>query len=226
MKWGKAFRGGIALSRIFISHSSANNAEAIALHDWLVGNGWNELFLDLHPERGLKAGERWQEELKRAANRCELVVFLISPAWAKSKWCLAEFLLAKSLNKRIFAAIVEPTSFETMPIEMTAEWQIVDLTAGIRDYRVTVPLPPGGSSANISFASDGLDRLRIGLKQAGVDPKHFEWPPSTIGVDRPTVVSDRSKPRTPAFSSGARHRSSRPSTAFEVSPKLRRRASW
>ena len=76
------------MSRLFISHSSANNAEAIAVHDWLIAQGWNELFLDLDPERGLKAGERWQVALKRAAERCEVVVFLISPAWAASKWWL------------------------------------------------------------------------------------------------------------------------------------------
>ena len=100
------------MSRLFLSHSSANNAKAIAIRDWLIEKGWNELFLDLDPERGLKAGERWQEELRRAAERCELVIFLVSPAWAASKWCLAEFLLAKQMNKRIFGVIVEPTPFE------------------------------------------------------------------------------------------------------------------
>jgi hypothetical protein len=61
-------------------------------------------FLDLDPERGLKAGQRWQEALKQAAERCEVVIFLISPAWTASKWRLAEFLLAKQLNKPIFGA--------------------------------------------------------------------------------------------------------------------------
>jgi hypothetical protein len=41
------------MSRIFLSHSSANNAEAVALPDWLVGEGWDDLFLDLDPTRGL-----------------------------------------------------------------------------------------------------------------------------------------------------------------------------
>jgi hypothetical protein len=60
------------MARLFLSHSSANNAEAIALRDWLVGHGWDDLFLvlDLDPERGLKAGERWQAALKQAAERC------------------------------------------------------------------------------------------------------------------------------------------------------------
>jgi hypothetical protein len=49
--------------------------------------------------------------LKQAAERCEVVIFLISPAWAASKWCLAEFLLANQLNKPIFGVIIDPTPF-------------------------------------------------------------------------------------------------------------------
>jgi hypothetical protein len=58
------------MSRIFLSHSSVNNAEAIAIHDWMKAQGWDDVFLDLDPDRGLKAGERWQKELKRAAQHC------------------------------------------------------------------------------------------------------------------------------------------------------------
>jgi formylglycine-generating enzyme required for sulfatase activity len=165
------------MARVFLSHSSGNNAEAIALRDWLIGHGWDDLFLDLDPERGLKAGERWQAALKQAAERCELVIFLVSPEWAGSKWCLAEFLLAKNLNKRIFGVIVEPTPLSDLPTEMTAEWQLVDLTAGKRDHKVTVKLPPGDKNGDIAFAKDGLERLRIGLVRAGLDARYFAWPP-------------------------------------------------
>ncbi len=168
---------GIRVSRIFLSHSSANNAEAIAVHDWLIAQGWNELFLDLHPERGLKAGQRWQDALKQAAERCELVIFLISPAWAASKWCLAEFLLAKQMSKPIFGVIIEPTPFADIPTEMTAEWQLVDLTVGTRNVPFEVSLPQNAGTASIAFAEDGLNRLRIGIMQAGLDPKYFKWPP-------------------------------------------------
>jgi len=41
-----------------LSHSSTDNAPAIALRDWLIEEGWNDLFLDLDPERGIAAGER------------------------------------------------------------------------------------------------------------------------------------------------------------------------
>jgi hypothetical protein len=42
------------VSRIFLSHSSTNNAQAVALRDRPVSNGWKEeIFLDLDPERGI-----------------------------------------------------------------------------------------------------------------------------------------------------------------------------
>jgi hypothetical protein len=97
------------MSKIFISHSSINNASALAIAQWLEDNGWKEYFLDITPAQGLSPGERWQEALKKAADRCEIVLFLISPAWRNSKWCLAEFFLAKQLGKRLFGVLIQPT---------------------------------------------------------------------------------------------------------------------
>src|SRR5262245_31146692 len=99
--------GACWMSLIFLSHSSANNAAAIALSDWLLGEGWDELFLDLDPERGIVAGEQWERALNEAANRCEAVLFLVSRAWLGSGWCLKEFHLASKLNKRIFGVLIE-----------------------------------------------------------------------------------------------------------------------
>lgn len=108
------------MSLIFLSHSAKNNGEAVALRDWLIEKGWSELFLDLDPERGLKAGQRWQQALKQAAERCEVVICLISPAWVVSRYCLAEFLLAKQLNKVILGVIVAPMPLAEIPPEMTS----------------------------------------------------------------------------------------------------------
>ena len=135
--------------------------------------------MDLDPERGLKAGERWQAALKTAAERCEMVIFLISPEWASSKWCLAEFLLARNLNKQIFGVIIRPVRLADLPIEMTAEWQLVDLTIGKLDYEATPQDPNTNKVAHVSFARSGLDRLRIGLMQAGIDARYFAWPPAS-----------------------------------------------
>ena len=41
------------MSKIFISHSSVNNAHALAVTKWLEENGWDDYFLDVEPSRGL-----------------------------------------------------------------------------------------------------------------------------------------------------------------------------
>jgi hypothetical protein len=64
------------MARIFLSHSSVNNAEAVALRTWLAAEGWDDVFLDLDPDRGIVAGERWERALNEAASRCEAVLFL------------------------------------------------------------------------------------------------------------------------------------------------------
>jgi hypothetical protein len=53
------------MSQLFISHSSKDNFAAVALSEWLVSEGWDDLFLDLDPERGIVAGERWARALAR-----------------------------------------------------------------------------------------------------------------------------------------------------------------
>jgi len=72
------------MSRIFLSHSSSNNAEAAALYNWLKREGWDDIFLDVKPERGIVAGERWERALNQAAHRCEAVLFLVSREWLAS----------------------------------------------------------------------------------------------------------------------------------------------
>src|SRR4051812_15355330 len=105
------------MARLFISHSSADNAAAKALQLWLAEYGFDDVFLDIDPQRGLNAGERWQEALKAAADRCQAVLFLVSRAWLRSRWCQAEFLLAKMLHKRIFGVLIEPVPGTELPTE-------------------------------------------------------------------------------------------------------------
>lgn len=49
--------------RIFLSHSSIDELEAVALKEWLAQNGWDDVFVDLDLQRGLFVGKRWQEML-------------------------------------------------------------------------------------------------------------------------------------------------------------------
>ena len=164
------------VARLFISHSYANNAAALALRDWLYEQGFeNEVFLDIDPKDGLLPGQRWQDELRKAADRCEAVLFLVSPSWLASRWCRAEFLLAKQLGKRIFGVIVEPVELNELPQEMTAEWQLCELVG--EDRFRTFAVDVQGTSTRVAFRETGLQLLRRGLERAGLDARSFPWPP-------------------------------------------------
>ncbi len=146
------------MGTLFISHSSSDNDQAIKVCDWLKGHGWKNVFLDLDPQRGLATGHRWEDELKRAGERCAGVVVLISPDWVASRWCQAEFLAAKLLGKRIFPLFVAPTPFDDVPPELKGNYQIADISSP-------------------EMEPEGFERLAVGLKRAGLDPTSFPWPP-------------------------------------------------
>src|SRR5580700_4720494 len=168
---------GRIVSRIFLSHSSTDNAQAVALRDWLASNGWkDEVFLDLDPRRGIAAGERWERALNEAANRCEAVLFLVSEGWLNSGWCRREFELAHHLNKRLFGVLIEDLPVGELPEELTGTWQIVRLAAGRDHIVLRVVLPVTQEEAHVTFSAEGLQRLKHGLEEAGLDARYFAWP--------------------------------------------------
>lgn len=146
------------MGRIFISHSSRDNAAATAMRDWLASEGWQDVFLDLDPALGLAPGQRWREELRRAGEQCSAVIVLVSPEWAASKWCLTEFLFAAQLGKEIFPILIAPCPIEALPVELIATYQIADISTSER-------------------SAEGHERLRLGLQRAGLHPGAFAWPP-------------------------------------------------
>src|SRR5215475_12642299 len=129
------------MSRIFLSHSSADNAAAMALCKWLAHEGWKDVFLDLDPERGIKAGEQWEEALRQAADRCEAVLFVVSRAWLASEWCRDEFRLARHLRKRLFGVLVEDIAPADLPPIMTREWQLANVAPAGETKTFSVLLP-------------------------------------------------------------------------------------
>jgi len=169
------------VARIFISHSSKNNAEALALRDWLVGQGWNDLFLDIHPTDGLVAAERWQSALRASMGRCRAVIFCLSPEWRSSEHCISEFNEAMHVGAAPVGVVIKPIARDRIPGEMTSNWQIVDLTRGGTSISFTVAPPPSRKPVEITFPAEELARLRAGLAKLGLvgfDTRSFPWPPS------------------------------------------------
>ena len=113
---------GITVSRIFISHSSIDNAPAIAVRDWLVGEGWDDLFLDLDPELGIAAGERLERALNEAARHCEAVLFLIY------QWLWADKPLPASIAAR------------SIPVGTTVGITIIDAAPIAATIAMTAPM--------------------------------------------------------------------------------------
>ena len=198
------------MSRIFVSHSSENNAQALALAHWLAQEGWDDIFLDLDPERGLKAGERWEEELRDAADRCEAVIFLVSRAWLGSEWCRDEFRLARHLRKRLFGILIEDIPTGDLPTMLTREWQVVSVAPAGEVEDISPSLRPDRPvrwrlrSAKRDCAGSGL-----GFSPPASMRDFLPGPQPMIRTGHPIAACGRSKPTTPASSLAATGRSSR-----------------
>ncbi len=145
-----------------------------------VAEGWGDLFLDLDPNRGIAAGERWERALNEAARRCEAVLFLISKAWLASRWCMNELTLARRLNKRLFGVLVEEgLAIADLPADVTSHWQLVNLATGRDHQQFRVTLPVTGEEQHVTYSHEGLSRLKAGLQRAGLHASYFAWPPVT-----------------------------------------------
>lgn len=166
------------MSRIFLSHSSKDNVAAVALADWLKDEGWDDAFLDLDPVQGIHPGERWERALYTHAADCEAVLFLVSKNWLGSEWCRREYDLARKLNKRCFVILIERIEIDDLPLFLKETHQTVSLGTG-EDHRVFRPkMPISHEEGYVTFSAEGLRRLKIGLEQAGLDPRFFAWPPA------------------------------------------------
>ena len=160
------------MSRVFLSHSSRDSRQAIAVKAWLIEQEpglAEEIFLDLDPHTGIRPGERWKQALQQANTRCEAVICLLSKHWEASHECKTEYRYAETLNKTILCARLEPLP----DTEITSEWQRCDLFVG--DGPTAEIAVDGG--APVVLSSQGLQRLLGGLRALGIGAEHFPWPP-------------------------------------------------
>ena len=106
-----------------------------------------------------------------------MVIFLISRAWLDSKWCLAEFLLAKQLGKKIFGVLIENVPLGELPDELTSQWQLCDLVKGDARVAFDVAREPLVPPNRVELPEVGLSALKRGLQNAGLEATAFPWPP-------------------------------------------------
>lgn len=170
------------MTRIFLSHSSKNNAQAIALKKWLVQQDpplAQEIFLDQDKQAGLRAGTKWLDALRQASNRAEAVICLLSAAWEASDECKREFHYAEILQKRIICARIEPTDpRRSNASDITRDWQRVNLfVSGPQTPKVAVDIvDTHDQPITVEFSVDGLQRLKREIIGKRVGPESFLWP--------------------------------------------------
>ena len=180
----RRIRNLIAVSRIFLSHSSQDNPQAIALRDRSKSEGWDDIFLDNDPENGIHVGDRWELALSEAIAGCEAVRFLFSKNWLGSTWCLRELRSTHEHNKRLFGVLIEPLPRASLPEEVTTTWQTISLVPTDDAETFAIRMPRNGEIVQVPFSARGLHGLRVGLRKAGLDPSFFQWPPPNE-LDRP-----------------------------------------
>lgn len=170
------------MARLFISHSSKENFEALAFREWLTQEGWapTDIFLDLH---GIGAGERWKEALAKANERCEAVVLLASPTSLASTECRVELRMAEDYGKEIVVAILHLLKMEDPQLGPYRERQIVDLSIEPREAAFTVSHE--GQQKTIAFHRPTLARIKARLDQLGISPTSFPWRPADLAIASP-----------------------------------------
>ena len=173
---------------VFIAHSSRDNFEAIALRDWLVSEGWSAdaLFVDL---LSIGAGARWKEALARANERCEAVLFLVSPHSLASNECYLDIRMAEDMGKVIIPIILPPRvpedllSINDERLAIHRERQIVDASIEPRDVSFTVEHE--GQRRTVAFHGPTLTRIKDRLEQLGISPTSFPWNPDNLKTATP-----------------------------------------
>lgn len=162
------------MSRLFLSHAGAETPQALALGEWLEEQGYltqegkPDYFIDRHPDRGLIAGEEWKRALRAAVDRCEAVLCLVSAAWLKSPWCLAEANTAELLHKPIFVILLEALASKDLPASLT-QYQLC---------RLAGPDPLRTFANGTTFPETGLAALALGLEKSRLGPENFPFNPA------------------------------------------------
>ena len=158
---------------MFLSHSGRDRVAALALQTWLerAEPGLvDEIFLDLDPDTGIPAGVRWKEALRRANERCEAVICLLSQHWDDSHECKVEYRAAEDRGKPIFPGPIGAVDRSRHHRRMAALRRV---------RRRTEDRDRGGRprASRWNSSPSALVRLQKGLRVAGIAPDSFAWPP-------------------------------------------------
>ena len=91
--------------KLFLSCYSAELAVARALKSGLEYAFKKNLDIEL-PMDGMKCGDDWTEYIKERLSDCDGLISIITPAYAKRAWCIAEFVPFWMAGKKVFPVTI------------------------------------------------------------------------------------------------------------------------
>lgn len=102
--------------KVFISHSTNDKALALSFTEFLqlgMGLAKEEIFCS-SINGTLRTGKEFIPDIKEKLTGCHVVIFLITPAYMESKFCLAELGAARALNQNIYPLIASSLDFSCL----------------------------------------------------------------------------------------------------------------
>jgi TIR domain len=107
-----AGRGGGAVLKVFISHSSKDQKSTEEVQRWLVAED-HEVFLDQDLRDGIEVGEDWQQRVNERLRWANAVVCVVTSAFRTSafrtsEWCHYEVGYAQARGSRLLPVRAEP----------------------------------------------------------------------------------------------------------------------
>lgn len=137
------------MSVLFLSHSSADKAQAERLRDDLRALGFTQVFIDNH---SIFPGQAWEQVLYQRLRSCVAVVAFVSANFNGSKWCFAELTHARALGRPIIPVVLDNTPLPE--ILRDTQFQPVQLDRAGMLERIRMGLEAAGIKADDSLAWD------------------------------------------------------------------------
>ena len=102
--------------KIFISHASLDSPIGERFLEALIELGIKKenVFYSSSYHTGVKLGKNFHEEVKKALNSAEIVVFLLTPNFYKSEFCLNEMGAVWYSNKKFIPILLNGLTFNDM----------------------------------------------------------------------------------------------------------------
>ena len=149
------------MARLFVSHSSLDNAAAERLRALMAAEHVMS-FIDFDPAFGIPVGRRWEDELNWQLASCVAVLYLCSTHSNDSKWCFAELAQARARRRPVIALRLGDAPLPSILADTHA---IVDFDAPEAELkqRLAGAFALAQGRAEQPFAWDGTRPLYPGL---------------------------------------------------------------